>query len=227
MHRKLLLLGALLWCQNAIAADIPAIRVFSSSGSPQKAGQSFGVGQLIYTGKGGIVTGDLKWGGIKYFSILPNSSMKLTEYGLRQSGGHATRLDITGEVIIAGSVVNPNSQIRVCFLNFWGNEGCTILRSAVRYEATQGLVAVSEGKVKLDPGTYSLTPGQYSLLGKDGQFTAPRSISEGGAVLQQVGRSRTIGKWKALPGWRFKNGSVIWQGPILGPLLSPLEPSSP
>jgi len=226
MYRKILLLGVLLWCQNAIAAENPVIRVLSSSGSPQKAGQNFGVGQLVYTGKGGVITGDLKWGGIKYFSILPNSTFVLSEHGSRQKGGRFTRIDITGEVIIAGSVTNPNSQIKVCFINFWNREGCTVLRSAVRYQSKDGLVAVSEGNVKLEPGAFSATSGQYSFLGKDGNFSKPQSVDGAGAKLQ-VGRSKTVGAWEALPGWRFRDGSTVWQGPILGPMLSPLEPSSP
>jgi hypothetical protein len=226
MYRKILFFGVLLCCQNAIAAENPVIRVLSSSGSPQKAGQNFGVGQLIYTGKGGTLAGDLKWGGIKYFSVLPNSSFKLSEYGLRQGGGRSTRIDITGEVIVAVTVTNPSSRVRVCFLNFWGREGCTVLRSAVRYQSSDGLVAVSEGNVELEPGPFSATSGQYSFLGKDGSFSKPRSVDGPSAVLQ-VGRSKSVGVWKALPGWRFRDGSTVWQGPILGPMMSPLESSSP
>lgn len=223
MYKKLLLLGAMFWCQSAIAAENPIIRVFSSVGSNQKAGQNFQIGQLIYTGKGGVVTGDLRWSGIKYFSILPNSSFKLTEYGGRQGGGRVSRVDITGEVIVSVIVTNPNSRVRVCFINFWRKEGCTYLRSSVRYQSSDGVVAVSEGNVKLEPGPFTVKGGEYSILGKDGKFSAPRSINGPGSVLR-IGRSKTIGVWEALPGWRFFDGSTVWQGPIVGPMKSPISP---
>jgi len=121
---------------------------------------------------------------------------------------------------------NPSSQVKICFSNIFRRRGCSLLRSSIKItpvETIGGLaIGVSEGKVIVQDEDEKEQPiavpaGYYSLFGKDGKFSPPIKI--GGTGYQIViPRSKTIGIFKAKPGWFFEGKRTTIQAPIGAPI---------
>jgi hypothetical protein len=218
-----------------IALAEPSISVKSSVSANKPVGAKVFAGDLIKTGKGGVVTADFVWGGVKSISILPSSSLNLAVYGNGKNGSRFSQFDVVGEVLVEVLTVNPATEVKVCFRNRWGRNGCSRLQSTVRIAPTADggqLVAVIEGNVLVESETGStvqLVSNQYSILGKDGKFSPAASVLGVQGYTVVLGRSKTIGVFQALPGWRFCDGSVVTTAAIGARVCvrSPLDTLAP
>jgi hypothetical protein len=213
-----------------IALAAPSISVKSAVSANKTAGAKVFAGDPIKTNKGGVVSADFIWGGVKSISILPSSSLNLAVYGNGVKGSRFTQLDVVGEVLVEVLTVNPATEVKVCFRNRWGRLGCSRLKSSVRIAPTADggqLVAVIEGNVlaESEGGAFvQIVSGQYSILGKDGKFSPAASVLRNTGYTIGLGRSKTIGVFRALPGWRFCDGSMVTTSAIGARIcvLSPL-----
>jgi hypothetical protein len=225
---------ALVFASSAIAAPEPAISIKSAVGANTSNGSQVFAGRRIITGKGGVVSGNFNWGGVKSFSILPSSSLELSIYGNRSGGARFTQINITGEVLIEVLTVNPATEVKVCFRNRWDQVGCSRLKSSVRIApmpSGEAIIGVQEGNVTVQDEEEKNAPitvqtGQYSILKENGQFTPAQTISKTKGYRYGVGRSKAIAVFEAQPGWRFCDGYIIFQGAIGTPLCL-VDPASP
>jgi hypothetical protein len=180
---------------------------------------------------------DYNYGGIPSIIVSPRSSVILKASGDTSNGGRFTRLEISGEVNISVSTVNPFSEVQVCFKNQAGKQGCGLLRSDVRFAPTPNgvVIATTEGSATLSTESFDsvvVKTNQYSIFKPDGTFTPPKDVYKtvGYRVLQvnRGGRNHTA-TYRALEGWRFEDCSTE-KTEILGTtpkMLSPLESCLP
>jgi hypothetical protein len=207
-----------------VLSEVPFILIKDSTIPLYKKGQRLYVGQPIKTGKSGVVNALLSWGGVRSISVLPNTSFMFSQWGYREKGGRYVQLDVDGEkgeALVSVLTINPSSLVKACFRNRWSKIGCAVLRSKVRIadlSSGESLLAVEEGHVTAyssegNAASVEVRAGQYSIFDKDALFSPPQSINSPGFLLQ-VGRSRAVGVWQALPGWRFSDCSTTFQGPL-------------
>jgi hypothetical protein len=227
---KNFLIGVLavsLYQQTAFAN--PSIQIKSAVFSSKKAGQSVSVGDQIQTSKGGVVSADFVWGGIKSISILPSSLLKFDIFGNRANGGRFSQFSVVGEALIEVKTSNPQSEVKVCLKNHWGRTACASLKSTVRTAPIQSgeqVLGVIEGDVLVKGGVGApvrVGTNQYTLLKKDGTLSAPTSVVRMKGYSDAIGRSKAIGVFQADPGWRFCDGSTMTTAAI-GTRLCVIDP---
>jgi hypothetical protein len=210
--KRAFLLIALLYSQPVLAN--PYIHIKSSTSSNKSTGALVSVGEKIETGKSGAVSGDFIWGGIKSILILPSSSLVLDLFGNRANGGRFSQFGVRGEALIEVKTSNPQSEVKVCLKNRWGKTACATLKSTVRTAPVQNgeqVLGVIEGDVLVVGASNSvrLLTNEYSILTKDGSLTPPATVVRVKGYSAGLGRSKTIGVFKADPGWRFCDGSTV------------------
>jgi hypothetical protein len=214
-------------------ANGQTIDIKTSINATPGAGGRLGVGQVGRTGAGGVLNGSMPWSGVKGITVMPRSTIKLREYGFTGNGGRFSTFDCAGECYFRVLTTNPNSRVRACFKNYFGQPGCALLRSSVRIK--DDLIAVREGSVIAQDEMEATPPqtirtGQYSMLLASGAFSTPMAVfGQRGYSLERK-LSRTVGLFRAWPGWTFFSGDRTVQGPIGTPwqVISPLvEPDLP
>jgi len=223
----------LLLSSLAIPAIAQTVDVRIAESANVSSGQKVQVGQRIVTGAAGIVTGSFSWGGVKAIRIMPRSSLMLRTYGFTANNGRSSEFFATGTVYLTVRTTNKFSKVKACFANFWGKTGCSLIRSDIRlFEVAQGEtgIAVREGNVIVQDEQELTKPvflaaGDYSLLTKSGAFTEPISVFNVIGFYLSYQRSKTIGVYRAYPGWTFDNGKMEAQGAIGTPwrMKSPLD----
>lgn len=240
MRRLSFLVAALLLLPALDVASAPSsarhLSVVRASFANYRTGSKVPAGRAFVTERGGFGTLDYKYGGINEILLAPNSSVTLKATGDTANGGRFTRLQITGEVNISVTTVNPFSEVHVCFKNRIGREGCGQLRSSARIAPTESgvVVATKEGEVTLSTEfseSKKVVTGYYSVFKEDGTFTEPANAFKVSGYRAEPsskgGRNHTV-EYVALEGWRFGDCSTRMRA-IAGQtpkMLNPLQSCS-
>jgi hypothetical protein len=210
-----------------LASAEPTVSSLSSvsatlNGTPIKGEKKATVGDVIRTGTAGTVSANFLWGGVSSIIMMPRSKLALDAYGNRANGGRFSTFKISGETYFRVGTTNPNSEVKACFTNVLGRNGCALLKSAARLapvtNSDKFVVAVSEGAVKVQDELQQNPPilvaaGFHSFFNPDGTFTQP--IKSGGRGYDfGIPRSRAIATFRAWEGWRFLDGSSEFVGAV-------------
>lgn len=235
MRRLSFLVFAFLLLPALDVASAPSasrhLSVVRASFANYKTGSKVPAGRAFVTERGGFGTLDYKHGGINEILLSPKSSVTLKATGDTANGGRFTKLQITGEVNISVTTVNPFSEVHVCFKNRIGREGCGQLRSSARIAPTESgvVVATKEGEVTLSTEfseSKKVVTNHYSVFKEDGTFTDPANAFKvrGYQVRgdSKGGRNHTV-EYVASEGWRFADCSTRMRG-IVGQSPSMLNP---